>query len=96
MTVAFEESGQPVAYGAVANLSEGGACVWTAAHFDVGQELSLRLSGAREPQPVESCGRVIWESAEATEGQEAHRYGLEWVTPSTEYRRQLRRMAGLA
>jgi len=96
MTVAFEESGQPVAYGAVANLSEGGACVWTAAHFDVGQELSLRLSGAREPQPLESRGRVIWESAEAEEGREAHRYGLQWVTPSADYRKQLRRMAGLA
>jgi len=97
MTVAFEESGrpEPVAYGAVANLSEGGACVWTAAHFDVGEQLSLRLSGAREPQPLQAPAVVVWGAEDVGEAEHAHRYGLKWVAPSPEYRSRLRRLAGL-
>lgn len=95
MTVAFEESGQPVAYGAVANLSEGGACVWTAAQFRVGEQLSLRLSGAREPQPLEAPALVVWGAEDVGEAAHAHRYGLKWVAPSPEYRSRLRRLAGL-
>jgi len=96
MTVAFEEGGQPIAYGAIANLSEGGACVWTAAHFDVGQQLSLRLSGAREPQPLEAPALVVWEAEEPADSERARRYGLQWVAPTPDCRSQLRRLAGLS
>ena len=35
ITVAIEEEARPVvAYGAVADISGNGACVWTAAHLD--------------------------------------------------------------
>lgn len=98
MTVAFEEEGgEPIAYGAIANLSEGGVCVWTAAHFEVGQQLGVRLSGAREPQPLEAPALVVWEEVEGpTESEHAHRYGLQWVAPTPDCRSQLRRLAGLS
>jgi hypothetical protein len=92
MTVAFEEAGEPRAYGAVANISEGGACVWTAAHFDVGQHLSLRLSAARQKQPLEAPAVVIWGTASPDEGPQTHRYGLQWETPTPAYQGQLRQL----
>jgi len=91
MTVAFEEAGQPLAYGAVANISEGGACVWSAAYFAVGQRLSLRVSAARRPQPLEAPAVVMWESREKDQPQ-THRYGLRWVALTSEYRGELRRL----
>jgi Tfp pilus assembly protein PilZ len=94
MTVAFEDSGEPVAYGAVANLSESGACVWTAELFNVGEELSLRLSGAREPQPLQAPALVVWGAEDAGVAERAHRYGLKWVALPPEYRSLLRRLAG--
>jgi len=95
VTVAFEEGGEPTAYGAVANISEGGACVWTAARFDVGQRLSLRLSAAREPQPLEAPALVVWGAEDLSDAEHAQRYGLQWVQPSADCRLQLRRLAGL-
>ena len=91
MTVAFEEAGEPLAYGAVANISEGGACVWSAANFEVGQRLGLRLSAARRPQPLEAPAVVMWESREKDQPH-THRYGLRWVAPTAEYRGELRRL----
>ena len=91
MTVAFEEAGQPLAYGAIANISEGGACVWSAANFVVGQRLSLRLSAARRSQPLESPAVVVWETGEKDDPQ-THRYGIRWVAPSPEYRHELRQL----
>ncbi len=91
MTVAFEETGQPLAYGAVANISEGGACVWSAANFAVGQRLSLRLSAARRPQPLEAPAVVMWGSREKDQPH-THRYGLRWVAPTKEYQSDLRRL----
>ena len=91
MTVAFEEAGEPRAYGAVANISEGGACVWSAANFEVGQRRSLRVSAARQPQPLEAPAVVVWETGEKDQPQ-THRYGLRWVAPSPEYRSELRRL----
>lgn len=90
MTVAFEEAGEPLAYGAVANISEGGACVWTSASFDVGQRLSLRLSASRRPQPLEAPAIVVWEAGEKNDDERSHRYGIRWVSPSTQYRSELR------
>ena len=90
VTVAFDEGGEPLAYGAVANISEGGACVWTSAQFDVGQRLSVRLSASRRPQPLESPAIVVWESGEKNDDERSHRYGLRWASPTPEYRSQLR------
>jgi hypothetical protein len=92
MTVAFEEAGVPLAYGAVANISEGGACVWTAAHFDVGQGLSLQLSAARQTQPLESPAVVVWGAESPDEDPPNHRYGLQWVEPTPAYQSQLRQL----
>jgi hypothetical protein len=92
LTVAFEEAGEPLAYGAVANISVGGACVWTAAHFDVGQHLSLRLSAARQTQPLEAPAVVIWERESPDEGEQTHRYGLQWDEPSPAYQSLLRQL----
>lgn len=89
VTVAFDEGGEPLAYGAVANISEGGACVWTSAHFEVGQRLSVRLSASRRPQPLESPAVVVWEAGEKNDDERSHRYGLRWSSPSPEYRSQL-------
>jgi len=94
MTVAFEEAGEPLAYGAVANISEGGACVWSAANFVVGQRLSLRLSAVRRPQPLEAPAVVMWETREKDEPH-THRYGLRWVAPTTEYRHELRQLLAI-
>jgi Tfp pilus assembly protein PilZ len=96
MTVAFEEAGEPFAYGAVANISEGGACVWTAAHFDVGQELTLRLSAAQQPQPLETPAAVVWGIEDPAKDPQTHRYGLQWVGPTSDHRTQIRRLLRLS
>jgi Tfp pilus assembly protein PilZ len=60
VTVALEHPKRPLAYGVVANISECGGCVLTAAQFEVGEEVVLILSFAREAQPIETPGRIIW------------------------------------
>jgi hypothetical protein len=92
MTVAFEAAGEPLGYGAVANISEGGACVWTAAHFEVRQELSLQLSSARQTQPLESPAQVVWGAESPDEDPHTHRYGLRWMEPTPAYQSQLRQL----
>ncbi len=92
MTVAFEHAGEPLAYGAVANISEGGACVWTAANFDVGQSIRLLLSAARQPQPIEAPAMVVWEAGQKDKDPHTHRYGLRWLAPTKEYRSELQRL----
>ena len=76
VTVAFEGRDNPTAYGVVANISDGGACVWTDARLEVGQELALSLSFAREPWPVPAGGRVVW-TAPLT-GSSGRRCGVQW------------------
>jgi Tfp pilus assembly protein PilZ len=76
VTVAFEGPDNPTAYGVVANISEGGACVWTDARLEVGQHLTLELSFAREPRPVPAQGRVVW-IAPVT-GTPGRRCGVQW------------------
>ena len=95
MTVVFEDAGE-LAYGAVANISEGGVCVWTAAQFGVGRQVSLRLSAARQPQPLEAPALVVWDSGDAAREPQTHRYGLQWVEPTPAYRGQIRRLLSLS
>jgi Tfp pilus assembly protein PilZ len=90
VTVAFENPQSPTAYGVVANLSHGGACVWTDARVDVGQLLRLSLSFAREAPPVPTQGRVVWTGPIGnTPG---HRCGLAWEDEGGPDRERLRRM----
>ena len=90
VTVAFESRQNPTAYGVVANLSKGGACVWTDARVEVGQHLRLALSFAREPVPVPTEGRVVWTGpSNSTPGR---RCGLEWETgpgPDSEHLQEM-------
>jgi len=76
-----ENQGVPLAYGVVANISDKGACVWTNGRFRVGENVSLRLSFAREPQPFEASALVVWGEAPA-KGDCGLRYGLQWDPPS--------------
>lgn len=77
ITVVIENQGLPLAYGVVANISDAGACLWTNGQFSIGETVALRLSFAREAQPFEATGHVVWGEPEAG-GKETLRYGLEW------------------
>ncbi|HXB55813.1 MAG TPA: PilZ domain-containing protein [Vicinamibacteria bacterium] len=77
VTVALEHPKRPLAYGVVANISECGSCVLTAAKFDVGEEVVLTLSFAREAQPIETPGRIVWTN-DGPSG--TVQYGLKFVT----------------
>jgi Tfp pilus assembly protein PilZ len=78
VTVAIEKQGTPFAYGVVANISEGGACILTNARLAEGQRVQMRLSFSRQPQPVLAEGFVVWGAPRA--GQvETRGYGLRWA-----------------
>ncbi len=89
ITVVIENQGLPLAYGVVANISDAGACLWTNGQFSVGEVVALRLSFAREAQPFEASGHVVWGEPEAG-GKETLRYGLVWDEPSTAERMRLK------
>ena len=95
VSIAFDQEGEPHAYGAVANISEGGACVWTEASLEVGQEVSLRLSGARRPQPLEVSALVAWTGGRSSRTPDTRRYGLQWMPPSEVSRAGVRRLIGV-
>jgi Tfp pilus assembly protein PilZ len=90
ITVAIDDNGVPLAYGVVANISEGGACVLTDGVFEVGERLILLLSLSREPLPVETAGRVVW--MRPTRDQGIVRYGLQWDDVSAHVSEDLRRL----
>jgi hypothetical protein len=97
VTVALEQGGEPFAYGAVANISEGGASVWTSIEFCAGRELTVRLSGARLSQPLEVPAVVVWGGEDQTRGTaRIHRYGLRWVEPTSACRSGIRRLLSLS
>jgi Tfp pilus assembly protein PilZ len=93
ITVVIENQGLPFAYGVVANISEAGVCVWTNGRFKVGEMVVLRLSFAREPQPFQASGVVIWGDAYPERGAGSDvRYGLQWrpvASPDHEHLRSL-------
>ncbi len=79
ITVVIENQGLPFAYGVVANISEAGVCVWTNGRFKVGENIVLRLSFAREPQPFQASGVIVWGDALPERGSGSDvRYGLQW------------------
>ena len=90
ITVVIENQGLPLAYGVVANISDQGACLWTNGRFQVGETVSLRLSFARELQPYEASGRVVW--GDKQPGEEALRYGLQWAEAPDPDRERLKHL----
>jgi Tfp pilus assembly protein PilZ len=78
VTVAMENDKGSVAYGIVTNISETGACVRSDIPFTVGEELLLRLSFAREAQPLSATGRVVWQGGNGKSAG-AVRHGLQWT-----------------
>jgi hypothetical protein len=97
ITVAIERAGEPAAYGAVADISGSGACVWTDAALAVGETLSLRISFAGSKDVHEVVGVVVWmESPRAPEGGRACRAGVEWLGATRACRARLRELAGRA
>ncbi len=82
LTVAIWDSrGLCVGYGAVANASPGGACIWTDGILPVGTRLSFRLSFSRPAEVHEVEGTVVWEGLGERLGEmPAHRVGVAWST----------------
>ncbi len=80
LTVAIWDSrGLCVGYGAVANVSRGGACIWTDGILPTGTRLSLRLSFSRPAEVHEIEGSVVWEGpGESMADMPAHRVGVAW------------------
>ena len=92
ITVALQEASTPFAYGVVANISEGGACIWTNARLEPGRSVALRLSFPRGSQPIDAEGLVVWEQPNAEGGAESVRYGLQWSVQTAGRRELLARM----
>jgi len=89
VTVVFEGRDNTRAYGVVADLSEGGACVWSDAHLKPGQQVRLAVSFARASRPVSAEARVVWTGPGSKPG--ASRYGVQWdaETPDAAHLRRL-------
>jgi uncharacterized protein (TIGR02266 family) len=76
ITVAIQDGGVPKAYGVVANISEGGACIWTDVSLEPGHDVRLRLSFPKGSQPLDARGVVVWCEPKGEEN--SRRYGLQW------------------
>jgi PilZ domain len=97
ITVAIEEDGvSPFAFGAIADISESGACVWTDAELPVGAALSFRISFANPPEVHEVVGVVVWSTVAHGDRQATPRSGVAWVHATWECRRRLLDIAGRA
>lgn len=89
--VAIESQPHGTAYGVVADISEGGACIWTEAPLAVGQSVELALNFPRDAHPVAAQGRVVW--ADGPPSVASPRCGLRWAAAdSPEARERLRRL----
>lgn len=95
MTVAIEdESGLPICYGVIANVSESGACVWTDGIIATSSRLQLRVSFAHLSEVHEIAGVVVWEGAEnGARGAGMRRFGVAWVDASAKCVARLRELA---
>ena len=93
ITVAIAENdGRAMAYGVLANLSEGGACLWTNGFLRVGMHLQLQISFAQPHEMHEATGLVVWGQMCRTE-RETRMYGLEWRGTPVQSRERLRELA---
>ncbi len=95
ITVAIDdENGLPLGYGAIANVSDAGGCVWTDGALEPGARLSLRVSFAHPPEVHEVAARVVWgEEGCDREGTPMRRYGLRWEGAAAGCVARLREMA---
>jgi hypothetical protein len=66
----------PVALARVADISEGGVCLWTDAALRAGDLVILQLSFPEELRPFQAAGRVVWTRDEVGHGQ----CGVAWAT----------------
>ena len=95
ITVAIlEEDGKLVAYGILANVSEGGACLWTDGFLRVGMHLRLQISCAEPSEIQEANALVVWGQVCRTHTRETRKYGLEWQGTPLVARERLNRLAG--
>jgi uncharacterized protein (TIGR02266 family) len=92
ITVALQRAGAPYAYGVVANISEGGACIWTNAALEPGTSVNLRLSFPKGSQPLDAEGVVVWSGSEGGPSAQGVRYGLQWSPDPERPRERLARM----
>jgi len=90
--VALLEAGAPIDYGVVANISEGGACIWTSARLEPGRSVALRLSFPKGSQPVDADGVVVWGQGESQATAAGVRYGFQWSGQNPARRERLARM----
>lgn len=58
----------------VADISDGGVCLWTNAALHPGDALILQLSFPEEDKPFQAAGRVVW-----SEPGPAGRCGVAWA-----------------
>jgi len=89
VTVVFEGRDNTRAYGVVANISDGGCCVWSDAHLKAGERVRLAVSFARASRPLPVEARVVWTGPGSRPG--ASRYGVEFdaETPEGTHLRRL-------
>jgi hypothetical protein len=66
----------PVALARVADISEGGVCLWTDAELHTGDLLILQLSFPQELRPFQAAGRVVWTRGDVGQSQ----CGVAWAT----------------
>jgi len=66
----------PVALAQVADISEGGVCLWTNASLRAGDLLILQLSFPEELRPFQAAGRVVWTRGEDEGGCQC---GVAWA-----------------
>jgi hypothetical protein len=97
ITVAIEDdSDSPFAFGAIADISESGACVWTDADLTVGRTLSFRVSFANPPDVQKVVGVVVWTEVADHNAPGTRRSGVAWIHATRECRRRLLDIAGRA
>jgi hypothetical protein len=92
ITVALDDAGASFAYGVVANISAGGACIWTDARLAPGRSVALRLSFPKGSRPVDAEGVVVWGGAPGGPTTGGLRYGLQWSDDTPGRQERLARM----
>ena len=90
--MALLEAGAPYDYGVVANISEGGACIWTSARLEPGRRMALRLSFPKASQPLETDCVVVWSQWDGRPSSGGLRYGFRWSDETAGHRERLARM----
>jgi hypothetical protein len=88
-----EQDGRSVAHGILANLSEGGACLWTDGFLRLGMHLRLQISFAEPTELHEATGLVVWGQLCRGASGETRKYGLEWRGTPLYSRERLRELA---